>query len=157
MAIAAAQKFAWHKTIRATTIMFIVLSALMIVGDSHYFYENLEKFFLKIFTNKYILIPLIVTYLLTWFFGGLAGEEIIFHKKNFARVALKYSLIISLIFCLPFMIIEASQRSTFAPINFGYIIRSYYIPLFVKTLFCLFLPWLWATYKMKSIQPSFDE
>ena len=157
MTLAAAQKFAWHKTIRATTIMLIILIALMIIGDSHYFYDSVKNFFLRIFSNVYVPIVLIVLYLLTWFFSGIAVKEIIFGKKNFAAIALKYALLISLQMCLPVLIIAIITQSIFSIEGIEHLIVDNFSQLFLGSAFCLFFPWLWATNRMKSLQPSPEE
>ena len=156
MTLSEAQKFARNKTITATTVILFLMVALFFIGEVKGDFANGILFFLKSIVIVYAIILLIVLYGLTWYFAGRAAKEIIFEKKNFLLVSLKYAALISLAICLALMLIEFTVKGSMI-IDIAQLIRGYLLPLFLKTLVWLFLCWLWATRKMKALQPTIDE
>jgi hypothetical protein len=120
------------------------------VSETRGDFANGILFFIRGVVNIHALIILLILFGSTYLFGGQAGEEILMEKKNVLLVVLKYVPIISLALCFYAMAVDLLRAGAFDFNEFKIQATSFYIPLFAKTAFSLFLAWLWATTRIKA-------
>ena len=152
MTITEAKKFARIKTIKATFIILLLLTVLLLIGEIRGDFANGILFFLEAIINISTIIFLIVLFGLTYYFAGQAGKEVILEKKNILLVTAKYATLISLAICLVVMVMGIIRQKDLSTNGVGQLIKTYFVPLFFKTLIFLGIAWLWATNKMKALQ-----
>lgn len=151
MTIIEAEKFARTKTIKATLIILALLTVLFLIGETRGDFANGILFFLQAIINETTIIFSIILFGLTYYFVGQAGKEVILEKKNILLITVKYATLISLAICLA-AIIGFFRLKDFSANGFGQIVKSYFLPMFFKTVIFLVAVWLWSTNKMKVLQ-----
>lgn len=152
MTIKEAKKFARTKTIKATFIILVLLTVLLLVGETSGDFANGILFFLEAIINISTIVFLIVLFGLTYYCAGQAGKEVILEKKNILLITAKYATLISLAICLVVMVMGIIRQKDLSTNGIGQLIKTYFVPLFFKTLIFLFIAWLWSTNKMKVLQ-----
>ena len=128
-----------------------------VIGEYESLFANGMKAFLKSMINVYTIAMLIVIYLLTYYSAGLAAKEIVFQKKNFVLVSIKYALFISLAITLTVLIIGLIQQKNYLSGELGPVIRNYLLPFFWKSAIPLVIVWLLSMNKLRALQSSVDE
>ena len=73
-----------------------VLTILFLFGETKGDFANGILFFIDTIFNINTIVLLIILFGLTYFFGAIAGKEIIIEKKNTLLITFKYVILISL-------------------------------------------------------------
>lgn len=148
-----AKTFSQEKILRSTSpavLIFLLMYVLTQAPDN--FYHGLMILFMAI-TSIHFYIILLFLLVLTYFFGGRAGKEIIIEKKNFVMISFKYTAMI--IFPLNIYLgiigrtngILGAERNLRIPLPTYSLVVLAYAGLNFITLFAV---WLLATYKMNN-------
>ncbi len=143
------KKFARIKTMMATAILLIILTILLLIGETKGDIANGILFFIEAIINVHVLVMLTLLFGLTYFFGGFAGKEIITEKQNALLISLKYVILISLTISIYALIVAFCREGSFTYDWFEKTISVYFLRLFLNIDISLLVVWLWATNKMK--------
>jgi hypothetical protein len=143
-----AQRLGLKTALKATAVIVIILILLLLFGETRGDFANGILFFLRALFNIHTIAIVTILFGLTYLLGARAGVEIIISKKNFLAVALKYAVIISLSTTAYALIVGLVKPQGIA---FNTILKNYSLPLFMKTVFCLLIAWLWATNKLRKM------
>jgi hypothetical protein len=148
-----AQSFGREKTLRATSLIAIILIFIaMLVGTSGDFANGI-LFFIQAITNIHFLAMLTIVFVSTFVFGSWAGKEIIIDNKNNIWISVKYSVSIILLAISYATIIGISQDKTVTEDNSVRLLTTYFLTPLVKTGSLAITPmlviWLWATNQMQ--------
>lgn len=149
MNVIIASKIGFGKTFVATLIAFALLEIIFLVIETRVDFANGVIFFLNTQLNYQFGIMLIIIFLLTGIFGGVAGKEIMIRRKNYVGVAIKYSLAIIFIVLLYIIIMIMIGDPNLSAESVQAIVAQ----TFSKTSFDIIIPiiivWLIACWQIK--------
>ena len=150
MTISEAQSFARNKTLKATGLLLAIVTSFFLLRETRGDLANGILFFMEALVNFHTLIILTILFGLTYFFSGMAGNEIIILKRNVFLVPLKYAILISFAVSAYTMFVGLFMASEFTYDGFKKAFTTYFWEMFPKTFITLLVGWIWATHKMKS-------
>ena len=153
-----AQKIGRTKTLKATAIIVAILLVVFMFMETSGDFANGILFFIEAISNIRFLAILTILFGLTFIFGGMAGKEIILHKRNIALTSIKYVVLIILSVIIYAAIIGIVKDKTSSTNNFQRLLTTYFLMPLAKTgsvtIIPMFIIWLWATNSMRLIKTN---
>jgi len=137
--------------LKGTAILLAILIVLFLLVESSGDFANGILFFMQVMFDPNMFAMLIILFGLTYFFAGLAGEEIVIKRKNFLLISLKYVILISSAIATYAMTIAFFRKGYISYDLFAKKIAANLLRQFLDTDFALLIVWLLATNKIKKI------
>lgn len=154
-----AQTIGRKKTIKATVVILAIGLLIVMFLETRGDFANGILFFLQAIANIHAIVILIILFGLTFVFGGLAGKEIIFEKKNYITISLKYSVLIILSLSIYITIIGKFIAQDHEK-DIHETILSYFLIVLSNTsiyIIPLLGIWLWATNQIRLLETKKKE
>ena len=147
-----AKSFGKTHAYRSAFYVFFILEILLFFSETHGDFGNGLLFFITDQLNIFFAILLLLYFGSTWFFGQMAGINILINNRNPLLIALVYSILTTIILAIYLLIIVAYLKYRRYPSPRLLIsredIKQVSIHSFILFIF-LFAGWLLAIYRMK--------
>ncbi len=149
MTIQEVKKYSQRLILKGTSILLGILIFIYMFVETRGDFANGILFFLSGLFNTYCLLGFFLLFFFSSFWSKKACDEIIIERQSVFIVAAKYSILISLIIALYIMIVAILNRSLYSSAEIGELLKTSFIPMFLRILFFIFFIWFWATNKLK--------